>query len=1151
LQRREQFLQGLLELHKLRDPGTRRAAWRGSIASVARACSEDLPSPLDGLSSAAVAESVRVALATGLIDDLDWLSASSAGAALYEIASVLPSGNEKRELGRRVLTRLIDGDADAFVALATRMALGSGKGLGGEAVRARVALAVALPATHGVRVDPMALSLISRRELAREWLTVPAVGSLPDRRMAGRLLEQAARAIVRRVAQGDERALSVLRSEAVSRSSDRLFEDREPLVWRHVAIARGLLAPYVPAYADAIERGLGADMSPTEWRRSATSLVAMAAVRPEEAARRLRDVLARGFLRRDPGAATALLWAVPAAAEVEPEAAEELLDVVVDASPPMLVAEFLPELIALGPGGSFGKRTAALLRDALGQLGPASALPGEIDDGAVALRARVLADLGPAEERQRSTLDALRDGLRAFAEQGAKVAFQAGLEALDITRGSLATLEALQEPADGGRQGTIARRASFAALREIDTGLLEDGTLRDLLVLGLRSPEAQRALEDVGNMHEHIAAWVIEREQAPLSRTGPLPHRTLRFHRLRMLLHLADVRADDERDEAQVAQQTRARCLRLANLMLRHLVTGPPQALHRMICAAFARAVDALLRDEGCDAADVLLWVAQRGLSHDDLGTLVEASMNTDLRVLLRAYIRMLRALDDDAGPSAGSPSVADSIAPPSMLSAASVRPQVMSSLGGTAAGRRVDALAVLAREMEVDSSTRIEALRGAVVRLARSLGRVLASRSLAEVAGAAGTDTSPVRELEASLAGFAQLCQGARQRMGDRVNDGLSSSPALALSSAVDAALNGNDSESLPFGVASAREELSIALPPVFVDVASTVIDGLLSVPLVASIRPAAPEVASPDVPLPAWLPRRRTLGGFYVVRALGAGTGGTVFMARRIEDRHDEASERFALKVPDYDGNAARTLSEEQFLQLFREEATALLGLPAHLNLARFVTFDLAARPKPILVMELVEGMSLERLVLSNSLDVGRVFQILDGVLAGLGAMHGAGVGHLDIKPSNVILRTGAQPVLVDFGLSGRRIRPGCATLPYGAPEIWGLVPEGIEPGPAAADMYAFACLAYEMLTGRELFDAPTEMAMVTAHLAHDGWPDRLQALHEQETFQPLCQILSHALRQDPRNRPPSDYMRVWLADVAAPLLGEAWPLCAPRLA
>ena len=48
----------------------------------------------------------------------------------------------------------------------------------------------------------------------------------------------------------------------------------------------------------------------------------------------------------------------------------------------------------------------------------------------------------------------------------------------------------------------------------------------------------------------------------------------------------------------------------------------------------------------------------------------------------------------------------------------------------------------------------------------------------------------------------------------------------------------------------------------------------------------------------------------------------------------------------------------------------------------------------------------------------------------------MHGVGVAHLDIKPTNVVIRKGEAPVLVDFGLAGRQIRLGCGSAPYGAP-------------------------------------------------------------------------------------------------------------------
>ena len=200
----------------------------------------------------------------------------------------------------------------------------------------------------------------------------------------------------------------------------------------------------------------------------------------------------------------------------------------------------------------------------------------------------------------------------------------------------------------------------------------------------------------------------------------------------------------------------------------------------------------------------------------------------------------------------------------------------------------------------------------------------------------------------------------------------------------------------------------------------------------------------------------------------------------------------------------------------------------------------------------MELVEGPTLERVIETASLDVARTFTLLDGIAAGLEAMHESGVGHLDVKPSNVILRdldplTGHQgtPVLVDFGLAGRALRPGCGTSSYGAPEIWGLLPKGHKPTPMAADTYAFGCLAFEVLTGRELVWAASEVGIITAHLSHDGDFDGLRWLGQDPALAPLATVLAGALRQDPRARTPMAELRAQLAEIATSVAHLGWPL------
>ena len=171
------------------------------------------------------------------------------------------------------------------------------------------------------------------------------------------------------------------------------------------------------------------------------------------------------------------------------------------------------------------------------------------------------------------------------------------------------------------------------------------------------------------------------------------------------------------------------------------------------------------------------------------------------------------------------------------------------------------------------------------------------------------------------------------------------------------------------------------------------------------------------------------------------------SVFIVVRVEEKGEPNAERFALKVPEYSATAARMTSEAEFSNMFRSEASALMAIPPHPNLARFVTFDAGAKPKPILVMELVEGPTLERVIESRALDMGRALGDPRRRAGGLEAMHEVGVGHLDLKPGNIVLRKQhEEAVLVDFGLAGRHIRPGCATGPYGAPEVWGALADRV---------------------------------------------------------------------------------------------------------
>ncbi len=1107
------YLHGFVQLHHLRDAEDRLATWRQSIATLAAEISNHgRAAPLEGLNPDALIEGVRAALHARLVDDLDWLSGPASAAALYELAAALPVCEEKRELGRRVLARLHRGNASTFVALATQLALGSKRALGGASLRARVALSLDLPIGTGTQSDGLALALISRRELSREWLTIPSTGSLPSRRLAARLLERAAREAARRATEGDESGVRVFDIESVRTAWDRLLADRESLVWRHIASARGLLSASVPSLEEQIHENLSPRLGITEWRRASASLAASIALRPDDAYRKCERLLESEVFERDRGVAGAMVFGLPRAAEREPDAVEELLEQVVKAGG-LFAAETLIDARRERAGTVFGKRAGerarTQLREALRNVRPG-------DDGRIALAQAVADELDDDANRRPTLRDMISAALERFADQGPNEARELAARALAEAKGRMNLLERCL--GDGPKQ----RHASFRALRELDMALLESDTLSNLLALDVAGEASEQSKRPLGDIFERLTNWLVIHEGEPVS-SGRFPHLTLRLRRLRTMLHLVD--ADGVHVEPRSAL-LRKRRLVSTRILLSRTRNDPRSPLSRALCAAVARACEAVVREEIGEVSDILLLVGMYVQSREDLNTMLEASMAPDMELALRAYLKLSEVVRG-----------------------------MTTSTGGAVVG--LDALAKVAQELPVASSPRVEALRASLLDLVHALEKIAACGSLSEVAEHA--QNSPLEHLESSVAELTQLVSGARRRMGDiRGDHSLASDAAIrVLGLHIERELRG-EGDSLDDAVHAISRTIENELPYAIARVAVSVLGRISRLPLDAPRR-NRPSLRVPgrSAPLPAWMPPGRVLGGFFVTRAIGTGAVGSVFVACRAEERQRHRAEQFALKVPDYTGAAARTLSEEQFLHMFREEAGALLSLPQHPNLARFVTFDAGVRPKPILVMELVEGPNLQRLIELGNVNMMRAFDVIEGVASGLEAMHAVGIGHLDLKPSNVIMKeaqngarpNGAQgnardvPVLVDFGLAGRNLRPGCGTAEYGAPEVWGQPPGATAAKPV--DVYALGCLMYELVTGTTLFDAPNEVALIAAHIAHDGTPTGVDALATDPRTARLAEVIRKSLRRDPERRATVSEIRSALARIRPEVVKLEWPI------
>jgi hypothetical protein len=1138
------YVSSLLELADA-SAADRRVLWRQAMAALSRVNLDGGPGPLEGLHPDVVLRGVSAALHDGLADDLDWLSPAAAGVALYTLAAALPVGSVQRELGRRVLARMLAGNAETFTAIATSMAQSAGKGLSNANVRARIALVTELPLVHAVADGPLALALVSRREFQRDWVSAPSTRSLPARRLAAKILERAAREAARRAQMGDTHSLRVFVGDTVRAAYNRLLADRESLVWRYVAVARGLCAGWIPELKQQIQESLKEGLSPTEWRRAAASLAAFGAVKPDDALKITTAVVKRGlFTWEDPPSAAAFIWGIPRTIEAEPEVAAKMLDLVLPIASPE-VAEAVAELpYEYGPS----KVVDRALRQAYELVKTTGDKPKGEDDGADALAREIARDLEPGPRDDQPVRGQVAAALDVFVTDGAAVAYQRARDVLVAARGGMDALEAVAKDDDAeGRTGSMARRTSMAVMRDLDTSLLERPVVAELSKLG-GSAEAHASEEGLDAIRERFAEWIVTCESpeeiAAENEAGALRHATLRLRRLRALLHLVDgdlgegleatsggksgPAGPESSADLPRSKRLRALWLRTVKSLLQHFEKDPAPVLKRTLLAALARALDALVRAGVCDVADALLVLAMRIRARRDFETIAEAAMDPDLRHVLLRYARFLR----ESEPSLEVSQATESDRPPQKEEA----------------DERLKALEDLANELAPEGSTRSEALRTVLVRIHGALTTTAKVLALSALSTSNTSDADVIAAVETWVGALAQMCVGASGRLDpDLPTTPVSPAQPKLLSILVSRVLAEAESTLDEEELSIAVSELVAGIPHGLGRLVSGSLWGLADLPVE---RPSAEVgVLAVAEQLPPWLPARRTIGGFYVQRALGVGGTASVFIVTRAEDKHDANAERFALKVPDYNATAARSLSQDEFLKMFREEASALIMLPNHANLARFVTFDMGTKPLPILVMELVEGVTLERVIQSRTFDMKKCLKVLDDVLAGLEAMHSVGIGHLDLKPSNVLLRRGEQGVLVDFGLAGRKLRQGCGTGPYGAPEVWGVLPPGFVPSPAAADIYSFGCIAFEMLTGRILFDAPNEVMQITMHVSHDGCPTPMRELIANPEIGPLAEALVPTLRRDPRHRPSAEELRSDLRAAWSMVEEAKWPaLLAP---
>jgi eukaryotic-like serine/threonine-protein kinase len=250
------------------------------------------------------------------------------------------------------------------------------------------------------------------------------------------------------------------------------------------------------------------------------------------------------------------------------------------------------------------------------------------------------------------------------------------------------------------------------------------------------------------------------------------------------------------------------------------------------------------------------------------------------------------------------------------------------------------------------------------------------------------------------------------------------------------------------------------------------------------------------------------QTIGDYQIVAFLGRGGMGSVFKVRNVVSDRIEAMK---VLLPDIDNNpeAARRFSQE----------IKLVATLDHPNIAALRT-ALRSGTHLMMVMEYIEGQSLEEKLRAEKISVSRAVRYMCEVLSGLSYAHQHGVVHRDVKPSNIMIRSNDSLKLTDFGIATRVGDPRL-TAPGAAPgSIYYMSPEQVKALPidARSDLYSAGVTLYEMVTGQRPIQGESYFAILRAHLDQRPVPAFELA---PEVPRPLSALIEKALEKSPDGR------------------------------
>ena len=280
-----------------------------------------------------------------------------------------------------------------------------------------------------------------------------------------------------------------------------------------------------------------------------------------------------------------------------------------------------------------------------------------------------------------------------------------------------------------------------------------------------------------------------------------------------------------------------------------------------------------------------------------------------------------------------------------------------------------------------------------------------------------------------------------------------------------------------------------------------------------------------------------------FSIIEELGAGGMGVVYHALQVDvDRH------VALKVLNLE-RIRQPGESERFLREFQ-----ILSKLSHPHIMSFYSLGMTAEGIPYAVCEYLQGISLQKaLIQEGKMQWRRALKICMQIVSALEFAHSHEVVHRDLKPANVMLlqKPEADTVkLIDFGLA-RIVEESSSQKLTFTGELLGTVyymsPEQCQ-GKATdgrCDIYALACLLFELISGERLFDAENAVAVIHMQAVEDP-AMRLKILQPQapaELIELLALMLSKSQEERPALSQVRDTLQYVMIEQGVTASGSTW--------